>query len=91
MNLNSAMNDREYGEYVFLRIKNKSFGENEYFELPVYLNDKNIIGFQTTIKFDHDILELIKIKEGILSEENFGEKRIKKWAIRYFLQSIKSN
>ncbi|MEZ4954683.1 MAG: cohesin domain-containing protein [Saprospiraceae bacterium] len=77
VNLNSAMNDREYGEYVFLRIKNKSFGENEYFELPVYLNDKNIIGFQTTIKFDHDILELIKIKEGILTEENFGEKRIK--------------
>lgn len=76
VNLNSEINDREYDENVFLEIKNKSFEKDEFFEIPIYLKDKNIIGFQTTINFDDNILELIEIKDGILSESNFGKKRI---------------
>ena len=36
------------------------------------LNEKDIIGFQTTLKYDQDKLKLIDVKNGILSESHFG-------------------
>lgn len=76
VNLNNSINDRRYNENVFLELKNKLIEKNEFFELPVYLKNENIIGFQTTINFENSILELIEIKEGILTESNFGKSKI---------------
>ena len=58
--------------------------EGELIEVPVYLNEKNIIGFQTTLQYDQDKLELIDVKNGILSEPNFGKTKLKQGHTKYF-------
>ena len=56
--------------------------QNSTYEVPIFARDLNeILGFQFTLNFNPQQIEVIEIKNGILNEENFGWKYVKNGTI----------
>ncbi len=75
-NTNDPMTDRTIGKRVNLEIPDVSFDKNEIIEVPFYIFQKNIIGFQCAIEFNMAHLNLLEIKNGTLTNKNFGKNEI---------------
>lgn len=67
-----SADDRNYPNSMTFIVDNQSFKRNEIIEVPFKMEAGNLLGYQFTLNFDQEKLEFVKIKEDLVTSENFG-------------------
>ncbi len=70
--LTSGSDERSTGGTLILETENVSVKKGETFTVPFTIAGADIAGFQFTLNFDTDKLDLLSVVPGVVSEENFG-------------------
>ena len=79
--LTSGSDDRSTGSTLIFETKDVSVKKGETFTVPFNAGGIDLAGFQFTLSFDPQVLELVSVAPGIVSEENFGLMLLEQGAI----------
>ena len=73
---NNDIKNRTTETKIKLTTQDVYFKKNEVIKVPIYFNENNIIGFQCALSFDTESLNLLEIKNGILTDKYFGKNKL---------------
>ena len=76
VNFDDSIGNRNLIDDVFLKANDELLKNVQTIEVPFFMKDQDIIGFQTTVEFDTDKLRLLEMKSGSLSMQHFGKKKL---------------
>ncbi|MEO1260931.1 MAG: hypothetical protein AAFZ15_19180 [Bacteroidota bacterium] len=80
--------ERSAQEILFLKTQDIIFEKDELIEIPFYFNQKDIIGFQGEFKFDMEMLQIMEVKNGILTNEHFGKNKLDDGVLKFSYNQI---
>jgi hypothetical protein len=77
----AAADDRSFKDKLLILTDNQRFIEDEIVEVNFEIETNDLLGYQFTLDFDTEKLELIEIKDGLATQENFGFSKEKEGAV----------
>ncbi len=81
-NFSGEIDERSAPDRYPLFIPHLSVNKEDVVELPISMEAGSILGFQFALGFDVEKLDLLEVKPGILSENNFGKRDIQNGKLR---------